>query len=47
MTKAEAYLILGIDQSATMDVIKDKHRKLMMLNHPDNAGSTFIATKIN
>jgi len=27
--------------------VMEKHRKLMFLNHPDNGGSTFLATKIN
>ncbi len=36
MTKREAYLILGVTQSTTAREIKDKHRKLMLLNHPDS-----------
>ncbi len=27
--------------------IKEAHRKIMLLNHPDRGGSPFIATKIN
>ena len=31
----------------TAKKIRDGHKKIMLLNHPDNGGSTFIATKIN
>ncbi|CDW72969.1 UNKNOWN [Stylonychia lemnae] len=47
MTRREAALILGIRESAEEKKILEVHRKLMLLNHPDNGGSTFIATKIN
>lgn len=34
-------------ESATPERVRDRHRKLLMLNHPDTGGSTFVASKIN
>ncbi len=36
MTKREAVLILGVREKATKNDIRESHRKLMMLNHPDS-----------
>jgi DnaJ family protein C protein 19 len=36
MTKREAALILAIRESATKSEVKEAHRRLMMLNHPDS-----------
>ena len=47
MTKREAALILGVRESASPQKIKDAHRKLLILNHPDTGGSTYISLKIN
>ena len=47
MTRREAALILGIRETAEEKKILDAHRKLMILNHPDSGGSTYIATKVN
>jgi len=47
MTRREAALILGVRESASTDRIRNAHRKLLILNHPDTGGSTFLATKIN
>jgi DnaJ family protein C protein 19 len=47
MTKREAALILGIRESAPREKVREAHRRLAMLNHPDMGGSTFIASKIN
>lgn len=47
MTRREAALILGVRESSTAQRIKEAHRKLLILNHPDTGGSTYISGKIN
>lgn len=47
MTRREAALILGVRESSTSKRIKDAHRKLLILNHPDTGGSTYLAGKLN
>ena len=47
MTRREAALILGVRESSSASRIKDAHRKLLILNHPDTGGSTYISGKIN
>lgn len=34
-------------ESASPQRIKEAHRRILMLNHPDTGGSTYIASKIN
>eukprot|EP01080_Neovahlkampfia_damariscottae_P010814 gene10814-3432_t len=47
MNKSEAFQILNLDEKATIDEIKNQHKKLMIKNHPDAGGSTYISIKIN
>eukprot|EP00914_Ancora_sagittata_P028081 GHVO01055159.1.p1 GENE.GHVO01055159.1~~GHVO01055159.1.p1 ORF type:complete len:111 (-),score=15.91 GHVO01055159.1:56-388(-) len=47
MSKREASLILGVSPSANKQKIKDAHKRIMLLNHPDRGGSPYLATKIN
>ena len=47
MTKREAALILGIRESAPKKKVREAHRRLSVINHPDTGGSTFLASKIN
>lgn len=47
MNKREASLILGVSPVASKNKIKDAHKKIMLLNHPDKGGSPYLAAKIN
>ncbi|GLG92870.1 uncharacterized protein GBIM_00419 [Gryllus bimaculatus] len=47
MTKREAALILGVSPNASKLKIKEAHKRIMSLNHPDRGGSPLIAAKIN
>jgi DnaJ-domain-containing protein 1 len=43
----EAYRVLDLKPGASRDEIHAAHRDLMKRNHPDQGGSTYIASKLN
>ncbi len=48
MNASEALKILNLRESTlTKTKLKENHRRIMLLNHPDKGGSPFLATKIN
>ena len=47
MTEAEAYAVLGLEAGAMPDEIRAAHRRLILQNHPDKGGSSYLAAKIN
>lgn len=51
ITENEAFMILGISSEEILHLdstlLKKKHRKAMLANHPDKGGSAYIAMKIN
>ncbi len=47
MTRKEALNILGLREGSSKESVREAHRRLMRLNHPDNGGSTYVATKVN
>ncbi|KAJ8903509.1 hypothetical protein NDN08_004615 [Rhodosorus marinus] len=47
MSRKEALRVLNVREGSSKEQVRDSHRRLMLLNHPDNGGSTFIASKVN
>lgn len=47
MDRREASLILGLRESAGEEKVKEAHRRIMVANHPDSGGSSFLAAKVN
>ncbi len=47
MSHEEAHQVLGLQPGASIDQIRDSHRRLMKSFHPDSGGTTFLAAKIN
>lgn len=47
MTEQEAYQFLGLQPGASADDIAAAHRALMKKFHPDQGGTTYLATRIN
>ncbi|KAF3992459.1 hypothetical protein FT663_00739 [Candidozyma haemuli var. vulneris] len=51
MTENEALLVLGIEANEISkldrNLLRQRYRKLMVMNHPDKNGSQYISQKIN
>lgn len=43
----QAALILTVSPNAPIKKIREAHKRVMLLNHPDKGGSPYLAAKIN
>lgn len=47
MGREEALAVLGLAEGATAAEIRSAHRRLMMMAHPDQGGSDWLAARLN
>jgi DnaJ family protein C protein 19 len=47
MSRTEALHILGLREGAPREKVREAHRRLMRINHPDTGGSAYLAAKVN
>ena len=47
MSREEALEVLGLEEGASPKEIRAAHHRLMKRLHPDQGGTTFLATKVN
>jgi hypothetical protein len=47
MSRDEAFAVLGLAPGASEAQIRDAHRRLMRMAHPDSGGSDWLASRVN
>jgi hypothetical protein len=47
MSREEAYRVLGLSPGATREQIVAEYRRLMKRVHPDQGGTTYLASRLN
>jgi DnaJ family protein C protein 19 len=47
MSRDEALSVLGLKPGADEAAIRDAHKRLMRMAHPDNGGSDWLASRLN